>query len=231
MPAFFTESSTNPYPCLCPSQRRRETDAETVGRDCGLRQRRRYRREDDQECLPVGSLTCPGRGSLFFFVIISLCVCVCVCVGLGLCIFLVLLLSLSVCIFAQFILLTHAHRTLLLYNCNVSNSTPLNVFQSSKNFNLTLPSPSLHQAIFSSVLPGQLMRGGMGRPEFPRWLGNHSARGKNDRLLQELQRHTRLRWTAAPLLLWYTLLTLSTAEHRVTRQNSDWTTSPFFTHD
>ena len=48
------------------------------------------------------------------------------------------------------------------------------------------------QAMFSSVLPGQLMCGYLGRPEFPRWLGNHSSRGKNDRLLQELQRHTRL---------------------------------------
>ena len=138
-------------------------------------------------------------GGLCSFSSSSLCVCVCVCVWVWGCASFLFFFCHCQCvcecmyIFAQFILLTHAHRTLLLYNCNVSNSTPLNVFQSSKNFNLTLPSPSLHQAIFSSVLPGQLMRGGMGRPEFPRWLGNHSARGKNDRLLQELQRHTRLR--------------------------------------
>ena len=37
------------------------------------------------------------------------------------------------------------------------------------------------------------MRGYIGgRPEFPQWLGNNSKRNKFDRLLQELQQHTRL---------------------------------------
>jgi replication factor C subunit 1 len=49
------------------------------------------------------------------------------------------------------------------------------------------------QAIFSSVLPGELMRGYLGKPpEFPRWLGNFSKTKKYDRILQELQQHTRL---------------------------------------
>ncbi len=54
------------------------------------------------------------------------------------------------------------------------------------------PLDSVVQAVLSSVIPGALMRGSMGRPNFPQWLGQHSKRGRCDRLLQELQTHTRL---------------------------------------
>ncbi|XP_038608447.1 replication factor C subunit 1 [Tachyglossus aculeatus] len=50
------------------------------------------------------------------------------------------------------------------------------------------------QAIYSSVLPGELMRGYMTQfPSFPSWLGKHSSRGKHDRIVQELALHMSLR--------------------------------------
>ena len=50
------------------------------------------------------------------------------------------------------------------------------------------------QAIFASVIPGEAMRGSIGQMvQFPSWLGKNSTTGKNDRLLQELRSHMRLR--------------------------------------
>lgn len=50
------------------------------------------------------------------------------------------------------------------------------------------------QAIFASVVPGQLMEGHISaKIEFPSWLGKNSRHNKMDRLLQELQSHMRLR--------------------------------------
>ncbi len=46
--------------------------------------------------------------------------------------------------------------------------------------------------MYSSVLPGEYMRGTLGRPEFPQWLGNNSKHNKYSRILQEIQLHTRL---------------------------------------
>ncbi|XP_019849550.1 PREDICTED: replication factor C subunit 1-like [Amphimedon queenslandica] len=48
------------------------------------------------------------------------------------------------------------------------------------------------QAIFSSILPGEYMRGGMSLPEFPQWLGNYSKTSKTDRILQQLVSHSTL---------------------------------------
>ncbi len=56
---------------------------------------------------------------------------------------------------------------------------------------------TLTQAYLSSVIPGTFMQGFFGKPMFPQWLGNNSKRGKCDRMLQELQRHTRLAYVAA----------------------------------
>ncbi len=51
------------------------------------------------------------------------------------------------------------------------------------------------QAMFSSVLPGEYMAGYMsGQIQFPAWFGKYSKQKKIDRLCQELQVHTRLRW-------------------------------------
>ncbi|XP_041465864.1 replication factor C subunit 1-like [Lytechinus variegatus] len=48
------------------------------------------------------------------------------------------------------------------------------------------------QAVFASVIPGTTMQGYMGSMiNFPGWLGKNSTRGKNFRLLQELQVHMR----------------------------------------
>ena len=48
-------------------------------------------------------------------------------------------------------------------------------------------------AIFCSVLPGEYMSGFLtGQIEFPQWLGKNSRRSKLDRILSELQGHTRL---------------------------------------
>ncbi|XP_055338037.1 replication factor C subunit 1-like [Paramacrobiotus metropolitanus] len=49
-------------------------------------------------------------------------------------------------------------------------------------------------AVFSAVIPGNLMRGAMGGMiNFPQWLGKNSSSNKNKRLAQELQTHMRLR--------------------------------------
>jgi len=49
------------------------------------------------------------------------------------------------------------------------------------------------QAMFSSVLPGEFLSGYMkGQIQFPNWLGKYSKQNKMDRLLQEVQIHTRL---------------------------------------
>uniref|UniRef100_K7FN75 Replication factor C subunit 1 n=1 Tax=Pelodiscus sinensis TaxID=13735 RepID=K7FN75_PELSI len=61
--------------------------------------------------------------------------------------------------------------------------------RSKQNWNL-LPT----QAIYSSVLPGELMRGYMSQfPNFPSWLGKFSSTGKHDRIVQELAMHMSLR--------------------------------------
>ncbi|KAM4710072.1 replication factor C subunit 1 [Discoglossus pictus] len=50
------------------------------------------------------------------------------------------------------------------------------------------------QAIYASVLPGELMRGYMSQfPNFPSWLGKFSSTGKHDRITQELTMHMCLR--------------------------------------
>ncbi|XP_045429343.1 replication factor C subunit 1 isoform X5 [Pipistrellus kuhlii] len=50
------------------------------------------------------------------------------------------------------------------------------------------------QAIYASVLPGELMRGYMTQfPTFPSWLGKHSSTGRHDRLVQDLALHMSLR--------------------------------------
>ncbi|XP_067387310.1 replication factor C subunit 1 isoform X2 [Emydura macquarii macquarii] len=50
------------------------------------------------------------------------------------------------------------------------------------------------QAIYSSVLPGELMRGYMSQfPNFPGWLGKLSSTGRHDRIVQELAMHMSLR--------------------------------------
>uniref|UniRef100_U3EL55 Replication factor C subunit 1 n=1 Tax=Callithrix jacchus TaxID=9483 RepID=U3EL55_CALJA len=50
------------------------------------------------------------------------------------------------------------------------------------------------QAIYASVLPGELMRGYMTQfPTFPSWLGKHSSTGKHDRIVQDLALHISLR--------------------------------------
>ncbi|RXM31698.1 Replication factor C subunit 1 [Acipenser ruthenus] len=54
------------------------------------------------------------------------------------------------------------------------------------------------QAIYASVLPGELMRGYMSQfPTFPSWLGKFSATGKHDRIIQELSMHMCLRTQAS----------------------------------
>ena len=54
------------------------------------------------------------------------------------------------------------------------------------------------EAIFASVVPGQLMEGYLnGQIQFPSWLGKNSRQNKMDRLLQELQLHTRLKISAS----------------------------------
>ncbi|XP_053110032.1 replication factor C subunit 1 isoform X2 [Hemicordylus capensis] len=54
------------------------------------------------------------------------------------------------------------------------------------------------QAIYSSVLPGELMRGYMNQfPNFPSWLGKFSSTGKHDRITQELSLHMSLRTHAS----------------------------------
>ena len=49
------------------------------------------------------------------------------------------------------------------------------------------------EAMFASVIPGEYMEGHVaGQVQFPRWLGQYSRQNKFDRILQELQVHTRL---------------------------------------
>ncbi|XP_061848332.1 replication factor C subunit 1 isoform X2 [Colius striatus] len=61
--------------------------------------------------------------------------------------------------------------------------------RSKQNWNL-LPT----QAIYASVLPGELMRGSMSQfPVFPSWLGKFSSTGKHDRIIQDLAMHMSLR--------------------------------------
>ncbi|XP_064652761.1 replication factor C subunit 1-like [Lineus longissimus] len=53
------------------------------------------------------------------------------------------------------------------------------------------------QAVYSSVIPGELLRGHMGQMiAFPQWLGKNSSRTKVDRILGELGTHMRLRISA-----------------------------------
>ena len=54
------------------------------------------------------------------------------------------------------------------------------------------------EAVFASVVPGQLMEGRInGQIGFPSWLGKNSRQNKVDRLLAELQMHMRLRISAS----------------------------------
>nr|XP_049575706.1 replication factor C subunit 1 isoform X2 [Syngnathus scovelli] len=50
------------------------------------------------------------------------------------------------------------------------------------------------QAIYASVIPGELMRGYMSHfPSFPSWLGKNSSAGKHSRVIQELATHMSLK--------------------------------------
>ena len=50
------------------------------------------------------------------------------------------------------------------------------------------------QAMFSSVIPGEYMSGYLaGQVQFPQFFGKLSKTNKVDRMLQELQIHTRLK--------------------------------------
>lgn len=63
------------------------------------------------------------------------------------------------------------------------------VIRSSNNWSL-LPT----QAIFSSVIPGDTMRGYLSKMiNFPSWLGKNSTKNHMDRVLQQLQMHMNLR--------------------------------------
>jgi len=55
------------------------------------------------------------------------------------------------------------------------------------------------QGVFATVLPGEKLRGAIGLPAFPSWFGKHSKKGRTDRILQELQKHMRLRISANKL--------------------------------
>lgn len=58
------------------------------------------------------------------------------------------------------------------------------------------------EAIFASVVPGQLLEGHVGgQIQFPSWLGKNSKQKKIDRLLQELQLHMRLKISASKQVL------------------------------
>ncbi|XP_061684714.1 replication factor C subunit 1 isoform X2 [Syngnathoides biaculeatus] len=53
------------------------------------------------------------------------------------------------------------------------------------------------QAIYASVIPGELMRGYMSQfPSFPSWLGKNSSAGKHWRCVQELASHMALKTTS-----------------------------------
>ncbi|XP_060883556.1 replication factor C subunit 1 [Labrus mixtus] len=50
------------------------------------------------------------------------------------------------------------------------------------------------QAVYASVLPGELMRGYMSQfPTFPSWLGKYSSTSKHSRIVQELSSHMGLK--------------------------------------
>ncbi|KAM3864864.1 replication factor C subunit 1 [Diretmus argenteus] len=50
------------------------------------------------------------------------------------------------------------------------------------------------QAVYASVLPGELMRGYMNQfPTFPSWLGKYSSSNKHSRIVQELASHMSLK--------------------------------------
>ncbi|KAM7419203.1 hypothetical protein PAMA_016359 [Pampus argenteus] len=50
------------------------------------------------------------------------------------------------------------------------------------------------QAMYASVLPGELMRGYMSQfPTFPSWLGKNSSTGKHSRIVQDLASHMSLK--------------------------------------
>ncbi|KAL1465879.1 hypothetical protein WDU94_005405, partial [Cyamophila willieti] len=54
------------------------------------------------------------------------------------------------------------------------------------------------QAMFSSVIPGDFLAGHVsGRIQFPMWFGKNSRGNKIDRLVQEIQVHTRLRMSSS----------------------------------
>ncbi|XP_053314342.1 replication factor C subunit 1 [Spea bombifrons] len=58
------------------------------------------------------------------------------------------------------------------------------------------------QAVYASVLPGELMRGYMSQfPNFPSWLGKYSSTGKHDRITQELAMHMCLRTRTSKVAL------------------------------
>lgn len=49
------------------------------------------------------------------------------------------------------------------------------------------------QAVYSSVLPGYYMSGHFkSRIDFPGWLGKNSTKNKLNRIISELQMHTRM---------------------------------------
>ena len=51
------------------------------------------------------------------------------------------------------------------------------------------------QAIYASVIPGDVMRGAMsGMIAFPSWLGKNSSKTKTDRMLQDLKSHMKLKY-------------------------------------
>uniref|UniRef100_A0A1A7YJX8 Replication factor C subunit 1 n=1 Tax=Iconisemion striatum TaxID=60296 RepID=A0A1A7YJX8_9TELE len=50
------------------------------------------------------------------------------------------------------------------------------------------------QAVYASVIPGELMRGYMAQfPSFPSWLGKNSSTNKHSRIIQELSSHMSLK--------------------------------------
>ncbi len=61
------------------------------------------------------------------------------------------------------------------------------------------------QAIFASVIPGEVMRGSLGHMvSFPQWLGKNSTTNKTDRILQELRVHMSLKYVSVCCLGFYT---------------------------
>lgn len=52
------------------------------------------------------------------------------------------------------------------------------------------------QGIFATVVPGESLRGSMGMSAFPGWFGKNSKMNRVDRILQELQKHMRIKISA-----------------------------------